>query len=127
MFIFGGFDGAFFNSFSIVNTEPFGFDQVQNTFYKDIASLVNNSDFSDVKFLIGEDLTPIYANKSLLLYRWAGDYVEEFSLFFSNIFYSDSDIKYKLVKPESFLHLLEFLYCGRFVSYLTVNQVNEVL
>ena len=80
-----------------------------------------------MRFRVGKEREVVYGNKTMLLFRWAGDYYEQFSVFFQKIFDCKSELTFEYVNLQPFLHLLEFLYCGRFVSFLTVTQVNEVL
>ncbi|XP_071952502.1 BTB/POZ domain-containing protein 19-like [Antedon mediterranea] len=77
------------------------------SFSKDMKRLVNQREFSDVKFLVGESKKPIFAHRCLLAYR-----CEVFRAMFAD--HSHSDICTPLVltdvDPDVFLAVLEFLY-----------------
>jgi len=73
MFVFGGFDGQFFNDWHCLNVHPFSIPLTPSIYSQKLSELVNNKMYSDLIFYIGKEKEPIHVNKSLLLYRWSWD------------------------------------------------------
>lgn len=84
--------------------------------------MVNNPLLADVKFLINNET--VYAHKSLLMYWWADERLEENGLFFEWIVNYKSHIDFSIpIQKSTFLSLLEFIYCGTFINLLTAEEV----
>ena len=126
LFVFGGFDGNFFDDLYMLNVEPFQLPSPKCTYFEDLSSMVNNPDLSDFTFqLNGES---IYAHKELLLYRFAGDSQDQYPLFFQKILKQSSEaVNLSERQRTPFLKLIEFLYCGTFVKPTTVNVLKETV
>ena len=151
--MFGGFDGNFFNDVNILNLkkEQNTVAIPKSTVSEDYFSLVNNSEGSDISFKLNDpSRTCIYSHRALILFRLlqreisvdvnenmplqtvvASNQVPEFIKRVSQVQMSQNT-KIQLFLNEvtcakTFLYLLEFLYCDRFISHLTFNELTKVM
>jgi hypothetical protein len=127
LFIFGGFDGSFFNDLHCLNVHPYLIPRTASTHLNNLSCMVNNELQSDIRFRINNEI--VYAHKSLLFYRFADERFDENGLFFERIVTSKGGIiDFKIsIEKSVFLSLIEFIYCGTFVNSLTVEEVKKVL
>lgn len=72
--MFGGFDGTFYNDLHILHTNKTAKESIAvtaSTLMQNLASVVNDPEVSNIEFVLKSNghSSPIYANKSLVLYR----------------------------------------------------------
>lgn len=151
--MFGGFDGNFFNDVNILGLKKENNTVAipKSTVSEDYFSLVNNAEGSDISFKLNDpSRTCFYGHRALILFRLlqrelsvdvnenmplqtmvASNQVPEFIKRVSQVQLSlNTKIQLFLNEvtcPKSFLFLLEFFYCDRFISHLTYNELNKVM
>lgn len=91
-------------------------------FAQEMIKLINDKEFSDIQFVIGEERQSLYAHKCILAAR-----CEVFRAMFSTPSTSDDNAPLILsdVKPIVFMAVLEFIYTNS--CNLTTDMVIEVL
>ncbi|EDV23421.1 BTB/POZ domain-containing protein 19 [Trichoplax sp. H2] len=93
-------------------------------FAAEMKKLVNKSEYSDIKFIVGDTKQMIYAHRSILSAR-----CDVFDTMFhdNSVAIENNDVPYILsdVQPDSFLAVLEFIYTN--CCSLTDKNVVDVL
>jgi len=147
--MFGGFDGSFYNDLNIcdfskpskqvITIEP-------STIDADYKSLVNSQESADIVFTLDHPARPqVYGHKALILFRAiekelmierSGDHqlkslmqsskVPEFLKAIYNTSKGTNIFLRGVSSKQSFVKLLEFLYCDKFVEATTPVNLREV-
>eukprot|EP00056_Hartaetosiga_gracilis_P017575 m.7725 g.7725 ORF g.7725 m.7725 type:complete len:286 (+) comp5867_c0_seq1:80-937(+) len=94
----------------------------------DMASMINNPDFSDITFVVGDEREKICAHKIVLGARcevFRAMFAEQKSQGKRSADKKDASLVLADLKPKVFKTLLEFMYCNR--CSLTQNTVVDTL
>ncbi|XP_067846188.1 BTB/POZ domain-containing protein 19-like [Heptranchias perlo] len=100
------------------------------SFAADMRRMINAPEFSDVKFIVGEERKVVYAHRCILAYR-----CEAFNAMFAQQLLScdakEADIPFVLsdVQPDVFLAVVEFLYtnCVKLSSKIALDVLTSAV